>query len=52
MPKDYLNDLIDDKEIMHILECANFAPSHGITEPWRFIVYKRANFVDLFNFII
>ncbi|MCB0510583.1 MAG: nitroreductase [Chitinophagales bacterium] len=32
--------MIPDEEIWQILECANWAPTHGYTEPWRFIVYK------------
>lgn len=48
MPKDYDQELIEDKTIQNILECANFAPTHGKTEPWRFIVYRRKNFSELF----
>jgi nitroreductase len=31
---------IDDHQIRQLLELANWAPSHGLTEPWRFIVYS------------
>lgn len=31
---------IDDQLIRQLLELANWAPSHGLTEPWRFIVYS------------
>jgi nitroreductase len=31
---------IDDRHIWQLLELANWAPSHGLTEPWRFIVYS------------
>jgi nitroreductase len=31
---------IDDKEIQQLLELANWAPTHGLTEPWRFVVYS------------
>jgi nitroreductase len=31
---------IDDQQIQQLLELANWAPSHGLTEPWRFIVYS------------
>jgi nitroreductase len=38
-----LGDLSDQPveraHIDHILEAANWAPSHGKTEPWRFVVY-------------
>ena len=30
---------IDDEDLLRVLELANWAPSHGLTEPWRFIVY-------------
>jgi nitroreductase len=31
---------IDDQQIRQLLELANWAPTHGLTEPWRFIVYS------------
>jgi nitroreductase len=31
---------IDDVQVKQILALANWAPTHGLTEPWRFIVYK------------
>ncbi len=30
---------IDDSVIQQLLELADWAPTHGYTEPWRFIVY-------------
>lgn len=30
---------IPDAQVLEILELANWAPSHGLTEPWRFKVY-------------
>jgi nitroreductase len=30
---------IEDQQIRQLLELANWAPSHGLTEPWRFVVY-------------
>ncbi|KAL4493568.1 hypothetical protein ABPG72_004061 [Tetrahymena utriculariae] len=50
-PKDYNDQLIDDQDIQHILECANTAPTHGKNEPWRFIVYKRENLNQFFTFV-
>lgn len=32
-------DPVDPKLIERVLEAANWAPSHGDTEPWRFVVY-------------
>ena len=31
---------IDDQQVMQLLELANWAPTHGLTEPWRFVVYS------------
>jgi len=31
---------IEDDEIRQLLGLANWAPTHGFTEPWRFIVYS------------
>jgi len=31
---------IEDHEIRQLLELANWAPTHGFTEPWRFVVYS------------
>lgn len=33
---------IDDNQVKELLELANWAPTHGYTEPWRFIVYTGA----------
>jgi nitroreductase len=32
---------IADEQIRQLLELANWAPTHGNTEPWRFIVYSE-----------
>ena len=31
---------IENDEIRQLLNLANWAPNHGLTEPWRFIVYS------------
>ncbi len=38
-PKDYTGEEVDDNIIRQMLENANWAPTHKLTEPWRFIVY-------------
>ncbi|HWZ35610.1 MAG TPA: nitroreductase [Mucilaginibacter sp.] len=38
---------IDNEQIAQLLELANWAPNHGLTEPWRFMVY--ANPADFCN---
>lgn len=37
-PKDFSKEPITKQEIMTLLEAANWAPSHGKTESWRFTV--------------
>ena len=39
MPKDYTGNLLPESTIRGILEAAPWAPSHGKTEPWRFVVF-------------
>src|SRR5437762_14262939 len=31
---------IPDEQVKEVLKLANWAPTHGRTEPWRFIVYS------------
>jgi nitroreductase len=38
-PKDYTGEKIDDAIIHQMLENANWAPTHKLTEPWRFVVF-------------
>jgi nitroreductase len=38
-PKDYTGEKVDDAIIQQMLENANWAPTHKLTEPWRFIVF-------------
>ena len=45
-------DLVDRRLIEHMLEAANWAPSHGDTEPWRFTVFSgngREALAELFD---
>lgn len=45
-------DPIDLDLVAQLLEAANWAPSHGKTEPWRFVVYSgtaRQNISDAFG---
>ena len=34
---------ISDSDINELLELANWAPTHGYTEPWRFVVFTKAS---------
>jgi nitroreductase len=38
-PKDYTGEKVDDSVIRQLLENANWAPTHKLTEPWRFKVF-------------
>jgi nitroreductase len=38
-PKQYNGVPVDDDIVNQMLENANWAPSHGLTEPWRFVVF-------------
>jgi nitroreductase len=36
----YSEEVVDDAIINEMLENANWAPTHRLTEPWRFVVFK------------
>jgi nitroreductase len=38
-PKDYSGEKVDDAIVQQMLENANWAPTHKLTEPWRFVVF-------------
>jgi len=40
---------VDKSIIVEMLEAANWAPTHGFTEPWRFIVYAKDKVQDFGN---
>jgi len=42
--------IIDDPEILELLELANWAPTHGYTEPWRFVVFSGDGLTAISNF--
>jgi len=39
-PKDYTGAIVPDNIINQMLENANWAPNHKLTEPWRFVVFS------------
>lgn len=39
-PANFSGEQVDDRVINQMLENANWAPTHGLTEPWRFMVFK------------
>ncbi|KAH8054582.1 hypothetical protein JL721_10466 [Aureococcus anophagefferens] len=48
-PKDFASDpQIPREAVERALACANWAPTHGKTEPWRFVVFEGPSGVDKF----
>jgi nitroreductase len=45
--QDYTGEPIDDVIVKKILEAALWAPSHRLTQPWRFIVFTGAGLKSL-----
>ena len=39
-PEDFNGKKVDHQIVQEMLDAANWAPNHGLTEPWRFIVYE------------
>lgn len=46
----FSGEQVDDKIIEKMLENANWAPTHKLTEPWRFVVFKGDGLTKLGNF--
>ncbi len=49
-PKDYSGARVDDRIIRQMLENANWAPTHRLTEPWRFTVFTGKGLQTLGEF--
>lgn len=49
-PRCFNGQVIDDAIIWQILENANWAPTHGLTQPWRFTVFTGAGLDKLATF--
>jgi nitroreductase len=50
LPNLYTGEIVDDNIIHQMLENANMAPTHKLTEPWRFIVFTRDGLKKLGDF--
>ena len=50
-PENMSNRAVDKRYIAAILENANWAPSHGLTEPWRFTIFSGEAREDLAAFL-
>ncbi len=46
-PPMYTGEVIDDQVIWEVLENATWAPSHKMTEPWRFVVIPQSKIPEL-----
>lgn len=46
-PVSYTNEEVPVAVIEQILESANYAPTHKLTEPWRFIVFRKEGKIKL-----
>jgi nitroreductase len=49
-PKDYTGERVDDAIVHQMLENANWAPTHKLTEPWRFVVFTGEGLKKLATF--
>ena len=51
-PSQYKKDDISENDIKEILENANYAPSHRLTQPWFFKVYQNEFKIELANTMV
>ena len=49
MPYKFTDKEIEETKIEKLLECANSAPNHKLTYPWRFIVINKKSHAQLHN---
>jgi nitroreductase len=49
-PKDYTGERVSDHIVQQMLENANWAPTHKLTEPWRFVVFTGDGLKKLAEF--
>lgn len=46
-PKFFEADDISNDELLELLEIAKWAPTHKLTQPWRFVVFRNASKMQL-----
>lgn len=46
-PPSYTEQIIPKELLTELLECANTAPTHKLTQPWRFVVFREQGLVKL-----
>ena len=49
-PRGFNGKRIDDRVVWQILENANWAPNHGLTQPWKYKVFTNKGLNRLANF--
>lgn len=49
-PRDYTSEKVDDSIVQQVLFNATWAPSHKVTQPWRFIVFTGEGLKQLAEF--
>ena len=49
-PSFFTGEVIPDSDVLTILNTANWAPTHGYTEPWRFVVFSGNGLEGFANF--
>jgi nitroreductase len=50
-PERYTGELVPEEAVLSILNSANWAPTHGNTEPWRFVVFAKDSKTELLQFL-
>ncbi|MBR9999505.1 MAG: nitroreductase [Cyclobacteriaceae bacterium] len=50
LPNLYTGEKVNDEIVLHMIENANMAPTHKLTEPWRFVIFKDAGLEKLGEF--
>jgi nitroreductase len=49
-PRDYTGEKVDDAIVQQILENATWAPTHKLTQPWRFMIFTGDGLKKLAEF--
>lgn len=50
-PDQFTGEKVEDAQVEEILAAANWAPTHGYTEPWRFTIFAEDGLASLGEFL-
>lgn len=50
-PEDFKSRKVLDDQLKEILNSARWAPTHGMTEPWHFVIFQENALIDLGKFM-